>query len=182
VTRRSMEIAFSSSQTPIRHGLTSDNFKDRGAQFIKVYSSLSWPLKRVVAEEARRLGLPVIGHGRGVEEITESVINGFFSVQHTGGRTYDDVLQMLARAGTRWDPTLALEGGDALIIRDEPERLSQEKFLLFVPPWQVRKKSNGGNQMDVPTAILRADIQANLARIRDARRCGSGVFVRRSAR
>ena len=145
-------------------------FKDRGAQFIKVYPSLSWPLKRVVAKEARRLGLPVVGHGQeGAEEITKSVINGFFSVEHSGVRTYDDVLQLLARAGTRWDPTLAQEGGDALLLRDEPERLSQEKFRRFVPPSQVRQKSYW---VDVPTAILRAGVEARVARIRDARRLG----------
>jgi imidazolonepropionase-like amidohydrolase len=148
-------------------------FKDRGAQFIKVYPSLSWPLKRVVIEEARRLGLPVVGHGRGLEEITESVMNGFFSVEHMSDRTYDDVLQMLAHAGTRWDPTLAVEGGDALLLRDEPERLAQEKFRLFTPLSQIQLASNGSYMKNVPTAILRANFDAGLATIRDAR--GRGV-------
>ena len=144
-------------------------FKDRGAQFIKVYPSLSWPLKRTVAEEARRLGLPVVGHGQNAEEITQSVINGFFSVEHMSDRTYDDVLQMLAHSGTRWVPTMAVEGGDALLLRDEPERLTQEKFRLFTPLSRIQLALNGSYMKNVPTAILRANFEARLASIRDAR-------------
>jgi hypothetical protein len=49
-------------------------FGERGARFIKVYPSLSWPLKRAVADEARRLGLPVVGHGMGLDEIVKSAL------------------------------------------------------------------------------------------------------------
>ena len=49
-------------------------FKERGAHFIKVYTHLPWALKRVVADEARRLGLPVAGHGRETEKVIRSVI------------------------------------------------------------------------------------------------------------
>ena len=48
-------------------------WKEQGAQCIKAYSMLPWPLKRVIVDEARRLGLPVVGHGIAVEEITKSV-------------------------------------------------------------------------------------------------------------
>ena len=36
-------------------------WKERGAQFIKAYYTLSWPVRRAVSEEARRQGLPVAG-------------------------------------------------------------------------------------------------------------------------
>ena len=35
-----------------------------GASFIKLYSVLPWPLHRAAADEARRLGLPVVAHGQ----------------------------------------------------------------------------------------------------------------------
>ncbi len=83
-------------------------WKKWGAHHVKVYNTASWPLMRAAAEEARRLGLSVVGHGTTVQEITKSVTVGFASLEHTTrpGRLYDDVLQMLAAAGTRWDPTL----------------------------------------------------------------------------
>ncbi len=85
-------------------------WKERGAHHIKVYNTTSWPLMRAVAQEARRLGLPVVGHGTNVQEITKSGPAGCTSLEHAMGpsRAYDDVLQMLAAAGTRWDPTLGI--------------------------------------------------------------------------
>jgi hypothetical protein len=36
---------------------------------------------------------------------------------------FDDILQMFALAGTRWVPTLGVEGGVGPLVRDEPDRL-----------------------------------------------------------
>jgi len=47
-------------------------FKALGVDFIKVYPSLSWRLHRAVSDEALRQGLPVVGHGTSVEEITRA--------------------------------------------------------------------------------------------------------------
>src|SRR5262249_11686333 len=57
-------------------------WKERGAQFIKVYPSLPWPLQRAVAEEARRVGLPVVGHGLSIEEIVKGVTLGYAGLEH----------------------------------------------------------------------------------------------------
>ncbi len=70
-------------------------FKERGAHFIKVYTHLPWALKRVIADEARRLGLPVAGHGREAEEVIRSVILGFAVLEHFAS-LHDNVLQLLA--------------------------------------------------------------------------------------
>jgi len=61
------------------------------------------------------------GHGTTAEEIIKSVPLGLFSLEHNTMplRILDDILQMLAAAGTRWD--LAVMGGDSLLLRDEPE-------------------------------------------------------------
>jgi imidazolonepropionase-like amidohydrolase len=82
--------------------------KEWGALNIMIYNTTAWPVMRAAAHEARRLGLPVIGHGTNVQEITKSVTAGFTTVEHitTPSRVYDDVLQMLAEAGTGWVPTL----------------------------------------------------------------------------
>ncbi|UCC71021.1 MAG: PD40 domain-containing protein [Gemmatimonadota bacterium] len=109
-------------------------WKARGAQFIKPYSTLPWPLHRAVADEARRHGLPVVGQGLSVEEVTKSVTLGYASLEHyrPEDRWYDDVLQMFASAGTRWDPTLT--GMDAVhyLLSDNAERLLDAKLRAFV--------------------------------------------------
>ncbi len=131
-------------------------WKERGAHFIKVYPSLPWPLQRVVAEEARRLGLPVVGHGLSTEEIVKSVTLGYAVLEHGPGNIADDLLQLLARAGTRWDPTLAIMGGHGLLLRDEPERLDDARFQTFVPEKSIREARGGGLFGRMPDSVLRA--------------------------
>ena len=149
-------------------------WKDWGAQFIKVYYSLPWPLQRAVADEARRQGLPVVGHGTNVEEITRSVTLGYTTLEHSSltNRLYDDVLQMLARTGTRWDPTLALMGGDALLLRDEPERLADAKLRAFSAEWEIRYALAGVGFKDIGDVELRGRWVVQLAGVRAAHHSG----------
>jgi imidazolonepropionase-like amidohydrolase len=146
-------------------------WKEGGAQFIKVHYPITWAVQRAVAEEARRLGLPVLGHGTYVEEITKSVTLGYTTLEHSD-RPYDDVFQMLALAGTRWDPTLTNAGRNALLFRDEPERLADLKFRAFQPEWQIRRARRGGIWKDKSDRALRARWIEVLAGIRAAHRHG----------
>ncbi|MEE8607733.1 MAG: amidohydrolase family protein [Nitrospiraceae bacterium] len=147
-------------------------WKDWGAQFIKVHPPISWPLARAVVEEARRLGLPVVGHGTKVEEITKSVTLGYAVLEHTNApnRLYDDMLQMLALAGTRWDPTLADRGGAALLLRDEPERLADAKLRAFTPEWRIRWAQTASPFKAVGDKALRGSWVEQLAGVRAAHR------------
>ncbi len=96
-----------------------------------------------MAEEARRLGLPVVGHNDHLELTTRSVTLGYASLEHLRPeRLYDDVLQMLALAGTRWDPTLGVMGGNALLLHDEPERLEEAKLRAFTREQEIRAQSS----------------------------------------
>jgi imidazolonepropionase-like amidohydrolase/Tol biopolymer transport system component len=154
-------------------------FKQRGVSFIKVYPTLSWKLKKVVAEEAHLLGLPVVGHGTSVEEITKSVGLGFFSVEHEieEDRVYDDVLQMLAASGTRWDPTLAVMGADSLLLRDEPEELTNAKFKSFTPEVSIAFAKSGGYYMTTATDTLRGSVTRQLAALERAKHLGVKLLV-----
>ena len=152
-------------------------WKEGGAHFIKIYTweehALSWPLQRTVVEEARRLRLPVVGHGTDVEEITKSVTLGFSMLEHTPSPPpYGDVLTMLAEAGTRWDPTLAMYGGNSLLLRDEPERLADPKLRAFIPLWQIRDAQAGGLWWSLGDGELRGQWEQELASIRAAHRTG----------
>ncbi len=147
-------------------------WKEQGAQFMKVYTDLPWPLQRAVAEEARLLDLPVAGHGMSVEEITKSVTLGYAVLEHVSmnHRLYDDVLQMLAAAGTRWDPTLGVLGGNDLLLREEPERLADAKLRAFASAQALRAARIGWNI--IGTKVLRGYVFEQLAGIRAAHRRG----------
>ncbi|MCH7934695.1 MAG: PD40 domain-containing protein [Gemmatimonadetes bacterium] len=134
--------------------------KEAGVSFIKVHPPISWPLQRAVAEEARRLNLPVVGHGVFPGEIIRSVTLGYWTLEHLIN-VHDDVHQMLAAAGTRATPTLAL-GGTTLLMRDEPERLADPKLRAFVPEWWMRKAPRATQRSPTRTVLAGrlASIQA----------------------
>jgi imidazolonepropionase-like amidohydrolase len=153
--------------------------KARGATLIKAYESLSWPLKRAVAEEALRVGLPVAGHGKTPKEIVKSVTLGFFSLEHNGfqNRNFDDILQMLAASGTRWDPTVAATGGDALLLREEPERLEDLKLRGMVPPQFLDYARSASWFRTISTNELRGFVHGTLASIERARADGAHLLL-----
>ena len=151
--------------------------KERGAQFIKVHHSLSWPLQRAMAEEAHRQGLPLVGHGATVRQVTQSAILGYASLEHLNSpeRFYDDVFEMLALLGIRWDPTMTIYGGYASLLRDEPERLADAKLRAFTQEWQIREAHYMLNFMD--NQALRGHQPVQLAGIRAAHRRGVKIHA-----
>ena len=148
-------------------------WKRRGVHFIKVYNTLSWPLQRAVAEEARRQKLPVVGHGTNVQEITRSVTLGYAVLEHMseGDRVYDDVLQLLAAAGTRWDPTLTIVGS-VLLLRQEPERVADPKLRAFTSEPCIRAVQTARVLEAMDTEVLRGFWVKLLTSIRAAHRRG----------
>ncbi|MGI8783922.1 MAG: amidohydrolase family protein, partial [Acidobacteriota bacterium] len=116
-----------------------------------------------------RQGLPVIGHGMSVEEITKSVTFGFASLEHFDRytRAYDDIHQMLAGAGTLWVPTLEAPWGNVLLLRTEPERLADPKLRAFIPESSIRIFDN-----PISNSMLRGLWADWLAGIQPAHRRG----------
>ena len=134
----------------------------------------SWPLQRLVADEARALGLPVVGHGVGLEEIIRSVTLGYWTLEHLIS-VHDDVHQMLAAAGTRATPTLAL-GGTTQLMLDEPERLADPKLRAFVPGWWMREAPRVTRTLPDPITF-RAVLADRLASIRAAHAAGVSLQI-----
>lgn len=97
-------------------------WKAQGAQFIKLYNMVPWPLQRAAADEARRVALPVAAHGLTLEQAVKGVTLGYAGLTHWFGGLYDDALQLFAVAGTRWEPTLGQGAGFAVSFRQDPER------------------------------------------------------------
>jgi Tol biopolymer transport system component/imidazolonepropionase-like amidohydrolase len=103
-------------------------FRERGVHFIKTHPCLSWSLHRALADEARRVGLPVMEHGNLHEWLLRSVTVGSSFVEHFDW-LYDDVLQLLTAAGVGWSPTLTLDLADVALL--EPERSTDQKLRAF---------------------------------------------------
>lgn len=110
------------------------NLKASGADFVKIYPSLPWYLQGVVADEAHRVGLPIVGHGLALEEIVRRVTWGSTSIEHSQAvtRVYEDVHNMLAATHTPADLTLSVGGGD-LMAASDPQWQTNWRVLEYVP-------------------------------------------------
>lgn len=139
--------AFLQVYTPDDARTLVKRFKERGAHFLKAYSSLPWALHQAVAEEARRQGIPVAGHGLNHEEIVKSVVLGYVGLEHCPMSLNEDVKLMLAAAGTRCDPTRAILGGHSGLLRREPKLLDDPKLHAFFSESFIRASRGGGFAM-----------------------------------
>jgi Tol biopolymer transport system component len=152
-------------------------YKEWGADFIKLYGvaavSLSWPLQCAVADEARRLGLPVVANVVDVEEITKGVTLGCFSLEYGDAeQAYDDVVQMLSLSDTHWDPVMAFSGSDALLLRDEPEKLSDPKLRSLITEQAFGETLYGSYYSKVDDIALHGYVTDLLDRVGEAHRRG----------
>ncbi len=107
--------------------------KRDGAMAIKSYFTLPWPLHRVIADEARRQGMPVAAHGLIFREMVMGPVLGRATIEHQPSpiRVYADILKLLAETGTRWDPTFAALGGNGILFAQQPHLLSAAKLRAF---------------------------------------------------
>jgi len=150
-----------------------------GARFIKIHPPIPWRMQRAVAKYAREAGLPIAAHGTTVEEVVKGVILGFMSLEHTINhtRSYDDVLQLLAAAGTYWTPTLGAGGFNDLLVRDEPERLDDSKFRAFTSEPCIEQARAGSLMRTVETRTLRGAWVDQLAGVRSAHSAGVRLLI-----
>ncbi len=153
--------------------------KGAGASFIKIHPPIPWGMQRAGAKYAREAGLPIAAHGTTVEEVVKGVMMGFTSLEHTINhtRSYDDVLQLLAAAGTYWTPTLGAGGFNDLLVRDEPERLDDSMFRAFAPEPCIERGRAGSFMRAVETRTLRGAWVDQLAGVRSAHRAGVRLLV-----
>ena len=104
-----------------------------GVIAIKSYFTLPWALHRAVADEARKLGIPVVAHGLTFRETIMGLVLGRASIEHQPSpiRLYSDVLKLLAVSGTQWCPTIAPIGGNAILFAQQPHLLSDPQVRAF---------------------------------------------------
>ncbi|MGI9355097.1 MAG: amidohydrolase family protein [Rhizobiaceae bacterium] len=104
-----------------------------GVVGIKSYFTLPWSQQRAIANEAFKLGVPVYAHGLTFRETVMGPVLGRTSVEHQPLpiRLYDDVLQLMAKSGTKWTPTITATGGNGVLMAQQPHLLSDAKVRAF---------------------------------------------------
>jgi Tol biopolymer transport system component/imidazolonepropionase-like amidohydrolase len=136
-------------------------WKSLGADYVKLYASLPWYVKSAAAEEAHRIGMPVVGHGLSIEEVTRSIILGFATLEHDGPIN-DDRLKLQAASGVKWDPTRTVSfgyGGEREKMQD-PETFDT-KFRTFIPEDAIKAATTrGGNRptSDADRAVWKSSL------------------------
>jgi imidazolonepropionase-like amidohydrolase/WD40 repeat protein len=147
-------------------------WSERGAHFIKTHPCLAWTLQLALADEARRVGLPVMEHGNWHEWLLRSVTLGSGFVEHYDSY-HDDVLQLLAAAGTGWSPTLTLSLADVALL--EPDRATDPKLRAFALNELLQHQQSHFGQVDSVRWLEERSMQ--LAVIRAAHDRGVRLYV-----
>jgi Tol biopolymer transport system component/imidazolonepropionase-like amidohydrolase len=115
-----------------------------GYDLVKTYVRLSDPLQKEAIEKAHAAGIFVTSH-----EIYPAVAYGVDGIEHLSGtsrrgfspkltelrRSYDDVIELIARSGVYFTPTVLLQGGFSLVLSREPHIFDETRFLVLFPPF-----------------------------------------------
>ena len=148
--------------------------KRDGAVAIKSYFTLRWPLHRAMADEARRQNIPVVSHGLVFREVVMGPVLGRASIEHqlTPIRVYSDVLQLLARTGTRWCVTIGVAGGNGLLFAQEPHILSCACVRAFTSQSDAALAQEVELFSDLSPAAIMGSYRDLLASLQQARSLG----------
>ncbi len=119
---------------------------------LKTYVRLPDDLQKRAIDGAHRIGIPTSSH-----EIYPAALSGTDSVEHTGatsrrgyspkqsslGRSYEDVVQIIAKSRMTITPTVALGGYQAAVSSD-PSIPQDPRMLRLQPPWVNAPATGGG--------------------------------------
>jgi len=113
-----------------------------GYDLIKTYVRLPDAIQQRVIAEAHRLGIPVTSHelypavafgADGVEHITSTDRRGYPTKTSSLNRSYEDVVQLLAKSGQILTPTLGIAGGFDVAVARDPSLLEDRRFQTLFP-------------------------------------------------
>jgi imidazolonepropionase-like amidohydrolase len=113
-----------------------------GYDLMKTYVRLPDLLQKRVIEEAHKRGLPVTSHelypavaygADGVEHIRGTSRRGYSMKQSQLDRTYEDLVQLIAKSGMTLTPTVGIQGGFQLQTIKDPSWLDDPRMKLYPP-------------------------------------------------
>ena len=137
--------------------------------FIKTYVRLSDPVQKRVVAAAHEMGIPVTSHelypavaygGDGTEHYSGTSRRGYSSKISRTLRSYQDIIELLARSGMTMTPTIGIFDF-ALAAIDEPAYIEDERFGTLFPASLVVRTQNAVAR----SREKRAERVARLARL-----------------
>ena len=149
--------------------LTMAEAEELQLDLIKTYVRLPDAVQRRVIEDAHAIGLPVTSHelypgvaygADGVEHVRGTSRRGYSTKVTQLNRSYQDVVELLARSGMTLTPTVGIYGGHQLVAADDPSLLEDPRMAVFFPGRGQR--GGGGGDLEVRRRMV-SDM-ASLAR------------------
>jgi Tol biopolymer transport system component/imidazolonepropionase-like amidohydrolase len=143
--------------------------RDLGFDVVKTYVRLPDAVQRRVIAEAHALGVPVTSHelypavaygADGVEHVKGTSRRGYSTKVSELSRSYQDVVELLARSGMTLTPTIGIYGSYALLAEEDPSMFDDPRVEEFIPgaPDAARR----GGDLDTRRRLVRD--MASLAR------------------
>jgi len=139
-----------------------------GYDMVKTYVRLPDAVQRRVIEDAHALGMPVSSHelypgvaygADGVEHVRGTSRRGYSTKVSEMNRSYQDVVELLARSGMALTPTVGLYGGFGVLAGEDPTLLEDPRLRAF--PASTGRGRRGGD----PAVVRRmVSDMASLAR------------------
>lgn len=126
--------------------------KDLAFDVLKTYVRLSDAIQRRVIEDAHELGIPVTSHelypgvaygADGVEHVRGTSRRGYSTKVSALNRSYQDVVELLARSGMTLTPTVGIYGGYALLGEEDPTLFDDPRIQVFMPRGAERARRGG---------------------------------------
>ena len=159
-----------------------------GYDLVKTYVRLPDRIQKRVIDFAHRHGMPVTSH-----ELYPSVASGADGVEHIGGtsrrgyspkrsllgRSYRDVIDLVAASGMTITPTISIGGFQLMALRD-PAMLDDPRFATLFPSWVVEStrasvEQAGAGRLEVRQARTNAQGETVLAITRAGGRVIAGT-------
>ncbi len=122
------------------------------ADLLKTYVRLPDAVQRRLIADAHALGIPVTSHelypavafgADGVEHVRGTSRRGYSTKVTQLNRSYQDVVDLLARSGMTLTPTVGIYGSFAVITEQDPSLLDDPRVRAFLPGVEGRAQRGG---------------------------------------
>ena len=165
---------FHAVRTPAQLEMEMDRNRRLGHDHFKIYIRLGNQLQKRLVEFAHQAGMPVASHDiypaavfglDGVEHVGGSNRRGFAKVSAIGN-TYGDVIDLIARSGMTFTPTLSDDNSNGfdLIPMDDASMMADERVRLLMTSWAQETARTRIERLRAAGAPLRAQTLARHGR------------------
>ena len=122
--------------------LELERAKRLGYDLIKTYVRMPDSLQQLIIEKAHAMGIPVSSHEiypstsynvDAIEHIRGTSRRGYSMKQTAMRKTYQDVVELLAKSQITITPTIGLQGGFYVQVAKDPSILENQQFISLYP-------------------------------------------------